>query len=99
MENQIVKRQLGFLFKFNIEVRQYSISAVVRAAEWMHDDFAEEKFGLYFWYRCQTETYEIFTTASSAADPILLLSQDKFHPEILTGSPRAGAPNKRGVGI
>jgi len=35
---------------------------------------------------------------SSYGSPIPLIFADKFHPEILTGSSRAGALNKGGVG-
>ena len=35
---------------------------------------------------------------SAYGSPIPLVMQDKFHPEILRGSPQAGASNKGGVG-
>ena len=46
-----------------------------------------------------TKTVEVrIMKLSTCGSPIPLVFESKFHPEILRGSPRAGALNEGGVG-
>jgi len=51
--------------------------------------------GLSHWWM-QSKTVEVMVMQFSLFSPLVL--RDNFHPEILTGSTRAGASNKGGVG-